>query len=266
MLGARKRGRGRAVRLVLANAPMRGPGRSVAAVLSGGIVVFAALFACGSCGSPRTPMPPMTPHPTSALVEVPYPPPPARVETVPEPPKDDAVWVDGEWVWQGGRWAWRAGRWVVVPPGVAFAPWTTVRASNGVLYAAEGVFRDAKGNAIPEPAPLASGRPRGGAVVDPEGDTVPATPPAAPTTPDSGPGTLSPGGSSGATGTLPPALTTAGAFVDSGLLPGPPGRSFPDSGPPPGDASALPDAFVRVRDASALEDAMPVRPLHGEAR
>ncbi len=210
-------------------------------------------------------MPAMTPHPTSALVEVPYPPPPARVETVPEPPKEEAVWIDGEWVWQGGRWAWRPGRWVVVPPGVAFAPWTTVRAANGTLYAAEGAFRDAKGNAIAQPAPLATGRPRGGAVVDPEGDTVPATPPAMPTAPDSGAETESPLAPTGLD-TLPPALATAGAFVDSGLLPSPPGRSFPDSGPPPGDASTLPDAFVRVRDASPLEDAMPVRPLHAEAR
>ncbi len=51
--------------------------------------------------------------------------------------------MDGEGGWQGGRWA---GRWVVMPPGVAFAPWTTVRSANGTLYAAEGAFRDSTGS------------------------------------------------------------------------------------------------------------------------
>ncbi len=196
----------------------------------------------------------MTPQPTSALVEVPYPPPPARAEVMPPPPREDAVWIDGEWVWQGGRWSWRAGRWVVVPPGVAFAPWTTVRASNGTLYAAEGAFRDAKGNAVPEPPPLASGRARGGAVVNPEGETVPPSPAAAPARGDAGRGT----DSVGPPETPETAPSMAGSFVDAGLQPPPPGKGFPDAGPFLGDAGA---SMPRFKDASPLEDAMPVRPL-----
>lgn len=185
----------------------------------------------------------MVQQPTSALVEVPYPPPPARVEIVPDPPADDAVWVDGEWVWQGGRWAWRAGRWVVVPPGVAFAPWTSVRSSNGTLHVAEGTFRDAKGTAVPEPATLARGRPRGGSVVNPEGEPVPQTSPAASAPLDGG----------------EPATPTGGAFVDANLPPiPPPPPSFPDAGAPNLDASM---PFFRASDAASFEDAMPVRPL-----
>lgn len=220
---------------------------------TGALLVFACLMACGSCGSPRTPAPPFTQHPTSALVEVPYPPPPARVEIMPKPPREDAVWIDGEWVWQGGRWAWRAGRWVVVPPGVAFAPWTTVRASNGTLYFAEGTFRDGHGVSVPEPPPLAAGKARGGTVVDPEGTAVPPSPPATKTPEDAG---VEGGAGAPATDGLTAPTIPVGAFVDAGLLPPPEGRSFPDASPSVDGSIVVP----KVKDAS-VTDAMPERPL-----
>jgi len=134
---------------------------------------FAAAIACSGASVPH---PPYGRHTTAALVEVPYPPPPARVETIPKAPQDDAVWVDGEWVWQTRRWAWKPGRWVVAPRGLTFTPWTTVRDARGSLYAASGAWHDASGREVEEPTLLAAARSRPGTVVTPEGDAVPGGP------------------------------------------------------------------------------------------
>jgi hypothetical protein len=106
-------------------------------------------------------------------VEVEYPPPPARVEFVPLSPREDAVWIDGEWTWQGRRWAWKRGRWVLPPPAIAFAPWTSIRNGDGTLFWAEGSWRDAKGNEAPAPAVLALGKANPGEVVNAEGEETP---------------------------------------------------------------------------------------------
>ena len=124
------------------------------------------LFSCGT----RLPHPPYAPHPTSALVEVRFPPPPARAESVPAQPSKDAVWVDGEWLWRRRKWAWAPGSWVVVPTGSVFSPWTVVRDDNGTLFHAPGTWRNARGEAMPAPKPIASGEAPSGAVVDPEGE------------------------------------------------------------------------------------------------
>ncbi|MBX3215973.1 MAG: YXWGXW repeat-containing protein [Labilithrix sp.] len=140
------------------------------------VVVRAALVATAvffACGAPKLPAPPYTTHPTSALVEIPYPPPPARVEAVPlRPNKGGAVWIDGEWTWQTRRWAWKPGRWVEPPANARFAPWTSVRDRVGTLYVAAGAWRDASGALVSEPEPLAVGGPAPAAVVTPEGDAV----------------------------------------------------------------------------------------------
>lgn len=64
----------------------------------------------------------------------------------------------------------------MVPPGVAFAPWTTVRSTNGTLVA-EGALRDAQGRAG-ERAGWVTGpddvTPAGGAFVD--ADLLPSPP------------------------------------------------------------------------------------------
>lgn len=140
-----------------------------------------------ACGAPRLPAPVYVGQPTAALEPVAYPPPPARVEFIPDPPKPSgAVWIDGEWTWQGTRWAWKRGRWVVPPPNARYSPWTSTRDRSGLYYVAEGRWRDAQGGEVPEPTPLAVGRTRGGAVTDPEGDTVKLPPNVAPGTPSGG--------------------------------------------------------------------------------
>lgn len=116
-------------------------------------LLFPLMMSCGK-GLPR---PPYAPQPTTALVEVPFPPPPARVEAVPLQPDRAAVWIDGEWRWRGRKWGWRTGRWVIPPPGVAYSPWTSVRDAEGTLYQAVGVWRDAHGEVVAEPKPIGLG-------------------------------------------------------------------------------------------------------------
>ena len=104
-----------------------------------------------------------------ALEPVPFPPPPARVEYVPDRPKGDTVWIDGEWIWTGRAWSWKRGRWVVPPEGATFSPWSSVRSPDGMLYVASGTWRDAKGEEIDAPTAVAYGKPTAGAIVDSEG-------------------------------------------------------------------------------------------------
>jgi hypothetical protein len=117
------------------------------------IATATLLLACTA----SLPRPSYTAQPTSALVETPFPPPPARAEFVPAQPAKDAVWVDGEWTWRGHKWGWVAGRWVVPPAGAAFSPWTTVRSADGSLLFAQGTWRNAHGDVVPPPPPLALG-------------------------------------------------------------------------------------------------------------
>ena len=131
--------------------------------------VHAAVAILAACAG-RLPHPPYAPQPTEALEVVGYPPPPARVEFVPPQPAAGAVWIDGEWVWQGRRWAWRIGRWIDPPAGARFSPWTLVRGDDGTTYYAPGVWRDAKGAELAEPATLVAARPNLSDVVDPEGE------------------------------------------------------------------------------------------------
>ena len=129
-------------------------------------------FALAACSS-RVPHPPYTSQPTNALLEVDYPPPPARVEFVGDPPADNTVWLNGEWFWTGRRWAWKRGGWVVVPEGAAYAKLTMVRRGDGKLFAAPGTWRNAKGEEVPAPE-FKSGTPaKATSVVDPEGDPAP---------------------------------------------------------------------------------------------
>lgn len=130
------------------------------------LLVFAA------CGG-DLPRPPYVGQGTDALSSVDYPPPPARVEFIPKRPASGAVWIDGEWSWRGRRWAWKPGRWVVGPAGTRFSPWTMVRGGDGTIYVAGGVWRDDQNRVIPDPSPLATGRPNAGPIDDPEGEPEP---------------------------------------------------------------------------------------------
>lgn len=137
-------------------------------VFLGVTVATLVAFACSS----SVKGPAMTGQPTSALVAVPYPPPPARVEQIPMQPNAETVWVDGEWVWQTRRWAWRKGRWVVPPSGAKFAPWTAVRDPTGTLYVATGTWRNANGEEVAENPAVSPAKPQGMAVVSNEGNEV----------------------------------------------------------------------------------------------
>jgi hypothetical protein len=135
-------------------------------------VAFAVLCALAAACSDSLARPTYSPQPTSALAEVALPPPPARVEVVPARPSATASWIDGEWSWRRGRWAWMPGRWVEAPAGATFSPWVFVRAPGGTLWYAPGVWRDAKGGALGEPAPLAVATVDVASVVNADGTTA----------------------------------------------------------------------------------------------
>lgn len=102
-----------------------------------------------------------------------YPPPPARVEMVPERPQSNAVWLNGEWAWSGRRWAWKEGGWVVVPEGARYAKLALVRRKDGKLFAAPGVWRNAQGAEVAAPEFVKGSQTPATSVVDPEGDPAP---------------------------------------------------------------------------------------------
>lgn len=131
-----------------------------------GPLLFLAAFGLAGCGH-EWPSPALIAHPASALRRVPYPPPPARVELVPDEPEEGAVWVDGNWVWRGRRWVWRFGQWVEPVAGVRWAPNVTARNATAVLYYAEGEWLDER-QRPPERLPrvLALGRALESTVVD----------------------------------------------------------------------------------------------------
>lgn len=194
--------------------------------------IAGALLLCDvACGAPRLPAPTYIGQPTDALQQAAYPPPPARVEFIPDPPAPSgAVWLDGEWTWQGRRWAWKQGRWLVPPADARYSPWTSTRDKSGLFYVAEGKWRDAQGHELPDPPALAIGRTRGGPVTGPDGDSLQPTPNVTPGTPSGSSkagtdaGSLSPETPTGATPTgteaksgPEPTPNSAGA-TDGGLV------------------------------------------------
>jgi hypothetical protein len=138
-------------------------------------ILGCALAACSAC-SGRVPHPPAASQPSSALVEVDYPPPPARVEFVTPQPAGNAVWLNGEWSWTGRRWSWKPGGWVVVPEGAAYARLALVRRADGKLFSAPGTWRNANGEEVAAPEFMGSSSSKSSAVVDPEGDPAPTGP------------------------------------------------------------------------------------------
>jgi hypothetical protein len=158
--------------------------RSLALLIALAVAALAA--ACGS--SLPTPETGVHPRDYTTFVEVPYPPPPARVEFVPPKPADGAVWVDGQWDWEGKRWVWLPGGWVMPPANGYFAPWVTVRRVDGKLFFAKASWHDRSGTPIAEPkvlAPAASGT-ESPAAAPPPAPTL-TTPPPPLGSPDAGP-------------------------------------------------------------------------------
>lgn len=113
-----------------------------------GALACALVLSLGSSACSHLPRPPTGPTPKEALTEVPYPPPPARVETIPPPKNKGEVWVDGQWTWDGSDWQWMAGAWVKPPEGAYFTPWSTVRRSDGQLFFAQAAWRSKDGKAL----------------------------------------------------------------------------------------------------------------------
>ncbi|MEZ4301637.1 MAG: YXWGXW repeat-containing protein [Polyangiaceae bacterium] len=112
-----------------------------------GVTLLGALIA--ACGS-SLPVPPAGRVPDNDMQEVPYPPPPARVETIPPQETRGAVWIDGQWDWNGRDWRWTDGQWVIPPQGAAyFTPWTTARRPDGRLLFARATWRAADGSPVP---------------------------------------------------------------------------------------------------------------------
>jgi hypothetical protein len=134
-------------------------------------IAFALNSGCGGSSLPEPDLAIPAPLKFGEAIEVPFPPPPARVEFIPEKPRSGAVWIDGEWSWTGRRWSWTYGRWVTPPPSAVFAPWRTARTSDGTLLFAGGTWYDERGAEITEPLPLAIGHAREEDVITPKGQT-----------------------------------------------------------------------------------------------
>jgi hypothetical protein len=113
-----------------------------------GTAVRASLFFAFLIGCyPALPTPPVASQEGATPVVVPYPPPPARVDIIGDPPvgMDNPVWVDGQWVFRGRRWTWEPGEWQTLKPKSAYAYPRVVRRSDGQLVWFEGTFRVVRG-------------------------------------------------------------------------------------------------------------------------
>ena len=76
-------------------------------------------------------------------MEIPYPPPAARVDVVPRPPASmkHAVWLDGQWMWHGRRWIWEGGQWIDLAPEQFYARPTVQWLADGRLVWFAGSLR-----------------------------------------------------------------------------------------------------------------------------
>ena len=119
-------------------------GRAVAAVA---LLLACLVMACSS-GLPR---PPAGRTPVDAMIEVPYPPPPARVEVVPAQAEPLTVWLDGTWEWDGKSWKWAEGAWMRPPANAYYTPWKTLRHKDGRLFFARASWRGADGRPLDSP-------------------------------------------------------------------------------------------------------------------
>ena len=117
------------------------------------VIAVLGVVACGM----SLPGPPKGSPPLASFSDVPFPPPPGRLERVPDRPKERSVWVDGSWEWTGSRWRWKDGGWFAAPPpGVVYTQWETMRPDGTRLLFASADWRDRDGKEVPEPRLLAS--------------------------------------------------------------------------------------------------------------
>ena len=123
--------------------------------VSGGFVIEAPWLAVAaavtlSCGS-TLPAPETARHSHDAYEVVPYPPPSALVEIIPESPSPGAVWVDGYWAWRGRHYVWERGGWVAPAEGLRVSRWDARYLKSGELLYAPTIWRDAAGRTIEPP-------------------------------------------------------------------------------------------------------------------
>ena len=123
---------------------LRRSGHELRAVALRAFLLCALLPAC----SGSLPRPPTGPVPPGDMIEVPYPPPPARVETIPVQKTAGEVWIDGQWEWDGKAWKWREGAWSTPPENAYFTPWMTKRRGDGQLLFARAEWRDKAGRPL----------------------------------------------------------------------------------------------------------------------
>lgn len=116
------------------------------------LTLLAAVLVAG-CGSSLT-RPALVEHPSDSYVEVPYPPPAALAETVPERPDlPNLVWLDGDWTFRGRTYAWRRGGWFTAPAGARYAPSKLLYLTDGRLLFAPGAWYDAQHQILPRIRP-----------------------------------------------------------------------------------------------------------------
>jgi hypothetical protein len=122
--------------------------RSALSTLTAGIdrvcILCAVLPAC----SASLPKPPTGRVPPGAMIEVPYPPPAARVEIIPPKTNRLDVWIDGQWEWDGKVWKWLDGAWMTPPANAYFTPWAAERRSDGRLFFARAAWRAKDGRPL----------------------------------------------------------------------------------------------------------------------
>jgi hypothetical protein len=119
--------------------------------------VALVLLACAT--TPTVPRPPLAPQPRDAYHPVPYPPPAALVEVIPDSPHPRAVWIDGSWVWKIRHFVWERGGWVLPAPNARYAPSDAVYLRDGTLTYAPAAWRDALGRPLKPPRILAPANP-----------------------------------------------------------------------------------------------------------
>jgi hypothetical protein len=115
------------------------------------LFVSALATACGS----SLPLPRQVAATEDAFFEVPYPPPPALSELIPQRPKDkDAVFQDGGWTWRGSYYVWQRGGWVAPDASARFSPWAFHFTVDGRGLFSQSHWVDTRGNRLRPPAIL----------------------------------------------------------------------------------------------------------------
>jgi hypothetical protein len=113
-------------------------------------LLLAVIGALG-CGS-TLPQASQAAPPPEAFVEVPYPPPPALSELVPEAPeRPGVVFLDGGWTWRGQYYVWQRGGWVQPKPGLRVTPWTLRYTADGRALFAESRWVNPQGRLVRGP-------------------------------------------------------------------------------------------------------------------